>query len=183
MKLNSDVRCSHCNSSEMEYYGFIIGGLHYYFMCQQCHNFTEYRLSIKNMLIIYSLVLAAMIFILGVALLLLDTNPSMSFLFFLASVIFYSVIAYKYRWQGFEKIALSHLPDDIWILRSPKEMATNRNNSIYCCCINLCRNYCFQYCTTMKKPNEALHWIGVKLPTPPSELGRSVNQNRGSADI
>jgi len=59
-------------------------------------------------------------FILAITFTLVETNSSLALLFFLASILLSSTFIYKYRWYGLEKIAISHLPDDPWIIRSPK---------------------------------------------------------------
>ena len=104
----------------MERYGSNIGGLHSYYKCQHCNKFTEYHLSTKNNLIISIAAMLITVFILATTFALVETNSWLALLFFLASILLSSTFIYKYRLYGLEKIALSHLPDDPWIIRPPK---------------------------------------------------------------
>jgi len=61
-----------------------------------------------------------MILVLVITYTLLESNPPIAFLFAYALFIMFLIFAYKYRFFGYKKIALSRLPDDPWILRSPR---------------------------------------------------------------
>jgi hypothetical protein len=61
-----------------------------------------------------------MIFIIAITFTLMETNSLLALIFFLASVLLSATFIYKYRWSGMETITLPFLPDDSWIIRSPK---------------------------------------------------------------
>lgn len=113
--------CAHCNSSRMEYYGCTFGGFHFYYKCLDCHKYTEYRISLKNMLVISFIILLSMAFITILAISILLLSPLLAIVFFFASIILYLLIVYRYRWYGWEKIALKHIPSDSGILRAPNK--------------------------------------------------------------
>ena len=112
--------CPHCGSSQMEYYGFTYGGLHYYFRCLTCHRFTEYRISYTRMLAISIVTLALLIFLISVTVSTIGVNPIIAIIFWFICLILFGIRS-KYRWYGFKTIAITELPKDLFIMRAPKK--------------------------------------------------------------
>ncbi len=113
--------CPHCESSEMEYLGFTFGGLHYYYKCPGCQQYTEYRITSKNYLIMSSIILLMMVLAIVVPLSVFNVNSRMAMLVFAGSVVLFSIIAIRYEWYFYEPIALEDLPTDLWIIRAPRK--------------------------------------------------------------
>jgi len=106
----------------MKYYGFTFGGFHFYYECLDCHNYTEYHISLKNMLILCLIILLAMLGILALTLTIGNINPLFASIFFITSTTLYFVVGYKYRWAGFETIAIDNLPDRLLIRILPAKL-------------------------------------------------------------
>ncbi len=110
-------KCSHCNSSDIRYYGLTASTIHYYYECRACHRFTEFHITSKKLIVLEVLpliLLAAMISILSV----IATMPYLSLLIFLTSIILL-VVGYKYRWSFGEISALDKLPDRLIVRAVP----------------------------------------------------------------
>ena len=105
----------------MEYYGLTLGYFHCYYKCLDCHKYTEYRSSLKNMLLMSFIILLIMALITILAISMLALNPLLAIVFFFASLLLYFFIGYRYRWYGWEKIALEHISSDSGILRAPNK--------------------------------------------------------------
>ena len=110
--------CPDCKSSEMEYYGFTFGGLHYYYKCSRCQKYIEYRITLKNFLIMNSIIFLVMVFTFVVPLSVLHDHPRLAILFFIGSVLLFSIVCYRYRWYFYETIALEDLQTDLWIIHA-----------------------------------------------------------------
>jgi hypothetical protein len=117
--LSPKGNCPHCKSSKMEYYGFTFGGLHFYYRYLNCRKYGEYRISLKNFLIMNSIILLMMVFVIALPLFILNVNSLLAILFFLGSVVLFSIVGYKYGWYFFESIALEDLQTDLWIIHAP----------------------------------------------------------------
>jgi len=115
--LSPKGNCPHCNSSKMEYYGFTFGGFHIYYKCLNCHNYTEYRISLREMLIIYLVMIVGIVFSAVLPFFLFPGKATASLIFFCTSILIFMIIGYKYRWSLFETIANDKLPDDRYIIR------------------------------------------------------------------
>ena len=84
--------CPYCKSSEMEYYGFTFGDLHFYYKCSRCQKYTEYRIAFRNYLIMSSIILLMMVFSFAVPLSVLGHNSALAILVFVGSVVLFSII-------------------------------------------------------------------------------------------
>ena len=110
--------CPHCKSSEMQYYGFTFGGLHFYYKCSRCQKYIEYRTTLKNFLIISSIIFLVMVFSFVVPFSVLHYNSRLAMLFFVGSVVLFLIVGYRYGWCLYESIALEDLQTDLWIIRA-----------------------------------------------------------------
>jgi len=110
--------CPHCKSSKLEYYGFTFGGLHVYYKCGRCHKYMEYRITLKNFLIMNSIIWLVMVLSFVVPLSLLHDHFRLAMLFFVGSVVLFSIVGYKYRWYFYESIALEDLQTGLWIIHA-----------------------------------------------------------------
>jgi hypothetical protein len=110
-------KCSHCDSSEIRYYGLTVSTMHYYYQCGACHRFTEFHITSKKLLVLEVLPLiffAAMITTLSA----IKNTPFLALLIFLCSIILL-VVSYKYRWSFGEVIALDKLPNRLIVRAVP----------------------------------------------------------------
>lgn len=115
--LNKNMKsCSHCNSTNMRFYGFTVNNIHYYYECLNCRKFTEYHVTSKKLKLIY---LFTLIFYV-VVVFSLDTTPLLA-LSLLLAIIAVSVLSCKYRWST-ETIALDRLPDRLIIPALPNKI-------------------------------------------------------------
>jgi hypothetical protein len=108
--------CPHCKSSKMEYYGSTLGGFHFYYKCSRCQKYVEYRITLKNFVIMSSIIFLAMVFSFVVPLSVLSDNSRLAILFFVGSVVLFSIVGYRYRWYFYESIPLEDLQTDLWII-------------------------------------------------------------------
>jgi hypothetical protein len=113
--------CPHCKSSEMEYYGSTFGGFHFYYKCIRCQKYIEYRISLKNFLIMSSIIFLVMVFSFVVPLSVLNDNSRLAILFFVGSVVLFSIVGYRYRWCFYESITLEDLQTGLWIIHAPSK--------------------------------------------------------------
>ncbi len=114
--------CTHCKSSELEYYGSTFGGFHCYYKCLNCQKYTEYRMGLRNFLMMNLIIFLMMIFTIAVPLSVLSVNSRLAIFVFVGSVILFLILGYKYRWYFYESIAVEDLETDIWIIH-----ASNKN--------------------------------------------------------
>jgi len=105
----------------MEYLGFTLGDRHFYYRCLKCRKYTEYRISLKDFLIMNSIILLMMVFAIALPLSVLSVNPLLAIVIFLGSVVLFSIVGYKYGWYFCESIALDNLPTDLWIIHAPSK--------------------------------------------------------------
>jgi len=106
----------------MEYYGGTLGYFHWYYKCLDCHKYTEYRISLKNMLIMSFIILLIMVVLAILAISILSLSPLLAIVFFFASTLLYFFIGYRYQWYyGWEKIALEDMPGGLGIFRAPNK--------------------------------------------------------------
>jgi hypothetical protein len=112
--LNKNMRsCSHCNSADMQYYGFAANTIHYYYQCNHCYKFTEYHITSQRLLLIAFLTLTLYTAIVA--------SLAIAGFLLLGSMLLF-VAAYKYEWFT-EIIALDSLPSDRFIIRAyPKKV-------------------------------------------------------------
>ncbi len=110
--------CPHCNSSEMEYYAFTLGGFHFYYKCRRCRKYIEYRITLKNFLIMNSIILLVMVFSFVIPLSVLYDHSKLAMLLFVASFLVFSIVGYRYRFYFYEAIALEDLQTDLWIIHA-----------------------------------------------------------------
>ncbi len=110
--------CPHCKASKMEYYGSILGGFHYYYRCSNCRKYIEYRISSKKFLIMSSIIFVMMVFIIALPLFLLSISSLSAILFFFASLVLFSIFAFKYQRYFFEAIAIEDFQPNLWMIHA-----------------------------------------------------------------
>jgi hypothetical protein len=111
--------CPHCKSSELEYFGFTFGGFHFYFKCSRCQKYIEYRITLKNYLIMSSIIFLVMVFSFVLPFSVLNRASRLAILFFIGFVVLYMIVSYRYRWYLYEPIPLVDLPTDFSIIPAP----------------------------------------------------------------
>ncbi len=101
--------CAHCQSSALEFYGYIPGGFHYYYECQNCKKYTEYYYPVKIQ--IYAAVVTISIFTaFAMSMVIFEQSLRTAVLIFLA-VAAVSLFALKYITTPlFKAIPLVELP-------------------------------------------------------------------------
>ena len=113
--------CPHCKSSEMQYYGFTFGGLHFYYKCNRCHKYIEHRITLRNYLIMSSIIFLVMVSTFVVPLSVFNDNSRLAILLFVGAVVLFSTVGYRYRWRFYESIALEDLQTDLLIIHAPSK--------------------------------------------------------------
>lgn len=80
---NKQRLCAHCQSVALEFYGYIPGGFHFYYVCNNCKKYTEYYYPFKGQ--IYAAVVTILIFTaFAVTMVIFDQSLSTAVLIFLA---------------------------------------------------------------------------------------------------
>lgn len=118
---NPKGNCPHCKSSEIGYYGFTPGGLHFYYKCNRCQKYIEYRITLKNYLIMSSIIFLVMVSTFVVPLSVFSDNLRLAILLFVGAVLLFSTLGYRYRWRFYESIGLEELQTDLWIIHAPSK--------------------------------------------------------------
>jgi hypothetical protein len=112
------TKCAHCQSSQVEFYGVRLFGLHSYYKCLVCHKFTEYYLPFKYWLIMNLITLLVSAIAIATFFFLLDLSSTMAVAFALTGLLLLSILCYKYRWFGYKTIFHESLPNGTGIIRA-----------------------------------------------------------------
>ena len=105
--------CPYCKSPRIEYCGYVLGAMRFYYRCSNCGKYIKYRTPSKQFLIMNLIVFLVIVFAVVPSLFLLSISPLFAILFFFAFVVLCLIIGNRYGRFFFKAFVIEELPDDL----------------------------------------------------------------------